>query len=156
MVRAPLITALIFLLIGGAFLLKKADVQARDTIRKHHLDDIEHALYFARNIHGTYPPYEASQWCGLLNDPASTTVRAQIETALRAQSEKYANLAKPFPIDPRADQPGYFYWKHSPTSFELYAILEADDNNNRNTAACPSAPGLLYDYGIASVHRNND
>lgn len=152
--QTPLLIAFAGLLIGGSLLLDRAASQARDTTRKHHLEDLEHALYLARTLHGTYPPYDQPQWCGPLEDPAHRPVRNQIEAALRQDNEKYENPAKPFPTDPL---PGhdYFYWKQSPASFELYSILEADDNNNRTTTDCAAAPSLTYDYGLTSVHRNH-
>jgi hypothetical protein len=167
--RLPLFFALAGLILGGFFLIDKSDKQARDTIRKHHLQDIEQSLYFARSIHGTYPPYDQPSWCGLLNDPKNEAVRRQVEEVLRTQNEKYKNPAKPFPNDPLRDRSSsealakedqhtvydYFYWKRSPAMFELYAILEADRNGNRSTADCPSAPFLKYDYGINSVGRED-
>lgn len=152
--RWPLVAALLLMLVGGWYLIDRADAQARDTIRKHHLEDLERALYFARSLHGTYPPYNQASWCGRLDDLTSKSVRNEIETALRAQHEKYANLAKPFPTDPLSGtQQGYFYWKRSPVSFEFYAQLEQDPNGERSTIKCPTSPELHYDYGIASVVR---
>ena len=168
---APVYLAFIFLVLGGIFLLNRADAQARDTIRKHHLEDIEQSLYLARLTHGTYPPYDQPSWCGTLADPANAAVQAEIEAALRLQNEKYANPSKPFPTDPLATNPSpstklnqsptlnflpaYFYWKRSPASFELYSILEADSNQDRSTSGCPTTDLLFYDYGIASVWREN-
>lgn len=170
--NTPLYVAIFLLAFGGIFLLNRADAQARDTIRKHHLADIEQSLYLARLTHGTYPPYDQASWCGTLADKKNEPVRAQIETALRAQNDQYANINKPFPIDPlaarqltrarpAANQPAesqlssYFYWKRSPASFELYATLEADKNQDRSTAGCLNTNLLFYDYGIASVWREN-
>lgn len=181
----PPLVALTLVAVSGIFLLDRAAAQARDTIRKHHLEDLEHALYSARNSHGTFPPYNQPQWCGPLDDPNSP-VRAQIEEALRAQNEKYANPNKPFPIDPQAGQlpravpsgapkerswvapllagrggatatpaPNYFYWKRNPAVFELYAMLETDPNAERRTASCPGIPERTYDYGLTSVWREN-
>jgi len=165
---APVYLALILLIVGGVFLLNRADAQARDTIRKHHLEDIEQSLYVARLTHGTYPPYNQPSWCGTLTDPGSASVQAEIEAALRQQNNKYANPNKPFPTDPLANRlssvstspnpdslPSYFYWKRSPAAFELYSILEADSNQDRSTAGCPNTSLLFYDYGIASVWREN-
>ena len=151
----PITLVLILLAVGGMVLLERADRQARDTIRKHHIEDIERSLYFARSLHGTFPPYEEATWCGVLSDPANRDVRNQVEETLRAQHEKYANPDKPFPTDPRfPEQAGdYFYWKRSPSSFELYAVLEADPNGDRSTVLCPTAPNLAYDYGVASIWR---
>lgn len=152
----PIVIALLLVGLGGAYLLDKADKQARDTIRKHHLEDIERSLYFARSLKGTYPPYEQGTWCGVLNAPGNEAVLAQLETALRAQHEKYANPAKPFPADPLAGiSADYFYWKRSPSSFELYAGLEAAPSGERSTADCPAENTLTYDYGIASAWRAN-
>jgi hypothetical protein len=169
--RLPVGIALAFLILGGVFLLHRADAQARDTIRKHHLEDIEQALYFARGQHGTYPPYDEPSWCGELSSPENSAVRQQVEEALRTQNEKYANLAKPFPADPlQANQsspevpPGrrgtdnahvYFYWKRSPAVFELHAILENDRTGERETSRCSGAPAYQYDYGITSVWRED-
>jgi hypothetical protein len=154
-VDLPLFIALIIMLLGGIFLLNLADAQARDTVRKHHLEDLEQSLYFARNIHGTFPPYDQSNWCGLLNDPANSSTLSQIEEALRSQNEKYANPLKPFPEDPQTGllTSGYFYWKRSPANFELYSILETDSNNERSTNNCNNAPELYYDYGLTSIWR---
>ncbi len=153
----PIFIALIALLVGGIFLLERSDRQARDTIRKHHLEDIERSLYFARKLHGTYPPYEAPTWCGKLNAPENAAVRAEVEAALRAQNEKYANPAKPFPTDPQAAKDGsdYFYWKRSLALFELYAVLEAAPTGERSTTACPTTPNLVYDYGLSSALRED-
>jgi hypothetical protein len=150
--RLPLAIALLTLALGGWWLLERSDAQARDTIRKHHLDDIEHALYFARDTHGTFPPYDSATWCGQLNAPANRAVRDQVEAALRQQHEKYANPAKPFPTDPRPDL-DYFYWKRSPAMFELYANLEAAATGERNTLLCPTTAAQYYDYGLLSVER---
>ena len=154
---------IITLLAAGAFLLARADGQARDTIRKHHLADLEQALFFAREVHGTFPPYEAASWCGLLNDPKNSHVTTEVEKVLRQQNNKYANPDKPFPEDPladrapweRSDSTGYFYWKRSPAVFELYAILEQADTNEKNTLRCPTAPPRYYDYGITSRWRED-
>ncbi|GEM_PF-1865597 len=154
--RLPVFVALAALLLGGMWLLERSDKQARDTIRKHHLEDIERSLFFARGQHGTYPPYASSSWCGLLNAPANAAVRAEVEAVLRAQNETYANKAKPFPTDPLAEAGvDYFYWKRSPAVFELYAILEADPNGERSTAGCDNAAALTYDYGLNSAFREN-
>lgn len=154
--RLPVLVALLALLVGGIFLVHRSDAQARDTIRKHHLEDIERSLYFVRSLRGTYPPYDQPTWCGLLNDHQNEAVRAQIEEALRAQNQQYGNLEKPFPTDPAAATLGvdYFYWKRSPALFELYAVLEADRNGERNTQLCTTAPSRFFDYGItASLER---
>lgn len=126
----------------------------RDTTRKHHLQDIEQSLYFAKGIHETFPPYEEPAWCGLLNDPVNQPVRNQIEAVLRQQNNTYANQQKPFPTDPL---PGhdYFYWKRSPTTFELYAVLEEDNNHERNTLRCSGSPALYFDYGLNSRWRED-
>lgn len=154
--KLPLVTTLALVIIGGIFLLNRAEEQARDTTRKHHLEDIEQSLYFASNAHGTYPPYDQPSWCGLLNDPANQDVRQEIEEVLREQNTQYANQDKPFPTDPLAQEGhDYFYWKHSPAIFELYAILEQDDNNERNTGRCWAAPSRYFDYGITSTVRRD-
>ncbi|MEK7557465.1 MAG: hypothetical protein AAB538_05790 [Patescibacteria group bacterium] len=165
--QLPLVFGVVITILGGVFLLNRASEQARDTIRKHHLADVEQSLFFARELHGTVPPYENTSWCGLLNDPKNTTVRDQIELALRQQNNKYGNEAKPFPADPLAGQQpreasakwdriyDYFYWKRSPAVFELYAILEQDQNKERNTLLCANSPPLYYDYGITSRWREN-
>jgi len=159
----PLLLVTGLFLIGGLFLLNRADTQARDTIRKHHLEDLERSLYFARNIYGTYPPYDQPTWCGFLNNPASIA-QIQIEEALRAQNEKYANPAKPFPADPLLDQsansqPSYFYWKRNPATFELYSILETFPTGDRSTTGCPNLPDnspiVTYDYGLTSIWRES-
>ncbi len=154
--QLPLLIALAIMLLGGWFLLGRADTQARDTIRKHHLEDLEQALYFARNLHGTYPPYDQPSWCGTLSSPGNEEVLAQVEQALRTQNEKYANLAKPFPKDPLADlsSPDYFYWKRNPATFELYSVLETDPTAERGTAGCGQNP-IYYDYGLTSLWRKD-
>lgn len=153
----PLAVALLLVLGGGIFLLDKADKQTRDTTRKHHLEDIENSIYFARNEHGTFPPYNKPTWCGLLHASENEAVREQIELALRKQNEEYANKAKPFPTDPLYKEKGYdyFYWKRSPVMFELYAVLESDKNGERDSLACDNAPDIYYDYGINSALRQN-
>lgn len=142
---------------GGVALLHRNDQQARDTIRKHHLADIERSLYLARSTKGTVPPYNAATWCGVLNEATNSAVKAEVETALRAQNDMYKNMAKPFPSDPRfaATAKDYFYWKRSPSTFELYATLEADRNGDRNSRLCANATAETYDYGIASIFRED-
>lgn len=152
----PVFVALFWLVAGGVLLLNRADAQARDTIRKHHLEDIERSLYAARLKYGTYPPYDQPTWCGSLSDPVNEAVRAQVEEALRSQNEKYGNEAKPFPTDPASGEGyDYFYWKRSPGIFELYAILEADRNAERSSRSCPTATAQEYDYGLTSVFRED-
>lgn len=162
----PIALATIGLLIGGVFLLHRSEAQARDTIRKHHLQDIEEALYFAYPRQGTYPPYDQPAWCGFLRAASDTNTYSLIEEALRQQNEKYANPDKPFPTDPLKDRsspiasteggatgdhiPDYFYWKRSPAVFELYSILETDPNHTRSTSACAAQPDQVYDYGLNS------
>ena len=150
----PLLVAIILVAIGGIFLLDRADKQQRDTTRKHHLQDIEQSLYFAKGLHGTIPPYDQPNWCGFLNDPSNSHVREQVEEVLRAQNDKYANIDKPFPTDPLPDQ-DYFYWKRSPATFELFAVLELDNNNERNTLKCANAGEQYFDYGINSRWRED-
>jgi hypothetical protein len=83
-------------------------------------------------------------------------VRDQVEAALRAQHEKYANSAKPFPEDPRygptlaqdLTRGGYFYWKRSPALFELYSALEADSEGTFSTEGCPGSISEVYEYGL--------
>jgi hypothetical protein len=153
--RLPILLALLGLLVGGAWLLLHSEAQARDTIRKHHLEDIEQALYFAYRQHGTYPPYNEPAWCGSLDaSAASAATRQEIEAALREQHKKYANPDKPFPIDPLADH-SYFYWKRSPAVFELYSILEADPNQNRSTHDCNAVAAEFFDYGLNSRLRTS-
>lgn len=157
----PLAVATALLTLGGFFLLHRADEQARDTIRKHHLADLEQALFFARELQGTFPPYEEASWCGLLNDPKNSAVQGQIKEVLRKQNNTYANLEKPFPRDP-LPRNDYFYWKRSPAVFELYAVLEQDDTNERNSLACANSPAyrtgrpaLYFDYGTNSRWRED-
>ncbi len=153
--KAPVATALLLLLIGGTFLLVKQDTQARDTIRKHHVADIETALYLARKNHGTFPPYDEFTWCGVISAPENTAVKGQIEESLRKAVDKYSNDAKPFPQDPTEKERNYYYWKRSPSMFELYSILEAAPTGERNTFSCPEGLHTTYDYGIASILREN-
>jgi hypothetical protein len=134
------------------FLLNKADRQSRDTIRKHHVFDIESALLFAQSTRGTVPPYDQAEWCGSLQE--TSPVRQQIEEALREQSEQYANLSKPFPTDP-TNESGYFYWKRTPDVFELYALLEEDKNGSFSTAGCASADTVVYTHGLNSALRKD-
>lgn len=155
MSKALLVSALILLLVAGGALLIKQDRQARDTIRKHHLADIERALYVARKNHGSFPPYNSLSWCGVISAPENKHVRDALEDVLRTTVDKYANLAKPFPQDPLETQRNYYYWKRSPTTFELYSILEAAPTGERNTFACPEGLHATYDYGIASILREN-
>lgn len=92
----------------------------------------------------------------MLNAPENAATLAEVEAALRTQHEKYANPEKPFPFDPKLTpgQPGdYFYWKRSPTSFELFSVLEVDRTGDRNTRGCDNASAYDYDYGVASVWR---
>lgn len=153
--KALIACALLLLLIAGGFLLLKQDRQARDTIRKHHLADIESALYLARTKHGTFPPYDQFTWCGTLTKQKNEHVRKDIEDTLRIAVEKYKNPAKHFPQDPTEYERGYYYWKRSPSMFELYSILEAAPKGERNTFACPEGIHTTYDYGIASILREN-
>lgn len=152
--QLPLALGLLLLVTGGLFLLHRSDGQARDTIRKHHLADIEVSLQYARRLHGTYPPYNQPTWCGLLGDKTSQAYK-EIDEALRSQNEQYKNMAKPFPADPKfANTPqDYFYWKRSPASFELYAVLEQDKTGEKSTAGCAGQTWRRYDYGLTSVLR---
>lgn len=152
--HVPLVAALILLAVGGVFLLSKAQRQTHDTTRKHHLQDIEDALYFARETAGTFPPYDQPTWCGFLSAPQNRPVRDQVEAALRAQNKKYANPDKPFPSDPLPGQ-DYFYWKRSPSMFELYAVLEEETSGDRNSILCPGAAPQYFDYGLASIEREH-
>lgn len=151
----PLSATLALLVIGGIFFLNRADAQARDTIRKHHIEDIERSLYAARSVRGTFPPYNEATWCGVLSDPKNSDVLSQVESGLRSQHEKYANPEKPFPSDPLYSHTDrdYFYWKRSPTTFELFSVLEQDQNNDRRTILCNNAEDIFYDYGVASIWR---
>ena len=148
----PLIVAVLLIAGGSIFLLEKAERQTRDTTRKHHLEDIEQSLYFAQKLRGTYPPYDQTSWCGFINAEENRNVRDEMEEALRAQHEKYANPDKPYPTDPLAEQ-DYFYWKRSPSSFELYANLEYERTGDRTTAGCANAPRYSFDYGLSSILR---
>ena len=152
----PVILALALLAGGGLFLLDRADKQARDTIRKHHLDDLEQSLYLAYQVKGEYPPFGQTSWCGQLSNPANRDIRNQIEPYLRNRIEKYENPDKPFPSDPlfSSTTQDYFYWKRSPAAFELYSVLEADRNSNRTTENClESQPAVAFDYGLNSILR---
>lgn len=155
MAKFPFVFALVLLAGSSLFFLHRADAQARDTIRKHHLADIERSLYADRLIHHEFPPYGQATWCGTLNEKKNAAVRAEVEKALRSQNEKYANPAKPFAADPTyAGTPqDYFYWKHSPTMFELYATLEAAKTGEKNSQLCANAEPTNFDYGIASIDR---
>ena len=126
-------------------MLEKADAQARDTTRKHHLDDVELALYFARRVHGTYPPYETAQWCGKLANPDESSAVAEIEAALREQNEKYANPEKPFPTDPLSSEDrDYVYVKQGPASFLLLANLELDGKDLDMQSKCDDQLNMNY------------
>jgi len=161
--RTPLVVAFLLVLVGGIFLLNRADAQTRDTTRKHHLEDIEQSLYYLRDRQGTYPPYDQAEWCGSLDSKDAEPIRQAIRAGLSEAVDKYANPDKPFPRDPRSDraprrrndqrQFSYFYWKRSPASFELYAKLEADQNGDRSTTSCGS--DIKYDYGLTSVWRES-
>lgn len=151
--HAPVIAALFLVLVGGFLLIRKEDQQARDTIRKHHLADIETGLELAKRQHGQFPPYDQLTWCGVLSDPVNASVKTAIEQPLRQAVDKYANPAKPFPQDPNTPNRDYYYWKRSPQMFELYSILEAAPTGDRNTFACPTGLHTTYDYGISSILR---
>ncbi len=138
----------------GVWAIELQARQARDTMRKHDLEDLEHALIRHARAMGTVPPDNVPAWCGTLSASTHAPVRAVIEAALR-RDEKYAKLEKPFPQDPRfgGTARDYFYWKTSPVSFELLAELEGDANDTRETAACGGT--VAYDYGITSTERNS-
>lgn len=137
--------------------------QARDTIRKHDIEDLEQALLRYARLQGTYPPNDVPTWCGVLSLEPNRPVRDAIEWALR-MDEKYAKPDKPFPTDPRftGTARDYFYWKRSPTSVELLSELEADANDTRDTSPCilpagrqgPGGDGNRYDYGIVTTQRS--
>ena len=162
--QIPVAVALVALLCGGIFLLERSEAQARDTIRKHHLADIEQALLLAQRRHGTYPPYDQPFWCGTLNGSNNQVVREQVEAALRQRHELYANLAKPFPTDPLKEAQGgkirrtndYFYWKRSPATFELFALLEADNQGTFDNSTCNGSDPAIYTYGLNSRARIMD
>ena len=159
----------------GAWALRLQALRARDTIRKHDIEDLEQALLRYGRLSGTYPPDDVPAWCGTLSDPAADSVRTAIEAALR-RDEKYAKPEKPFPSDPvyAGTDRDYLYWKTSPVSFELLAELEADRNNSRaiDRTTCAPAPQSAtrdvgpaprdprpdrgevgYDYSVVSTHR---
>lgn len=144
--------AIVFVLVG-AWALRLQTLQARDIVRKHDLEDIELALGRFEKTHGTYPPENASSWCGTLSDPANKETLNQIETSLR-QDKKYAKTEKLFPTDPvyKNTANDYFYWKTSPSSFELLAKLEADKNSSRDASPCGNK--TAYDYSVVSFLRN--
>jgi type II secretory pathway pseudopilin PulG len=150
---APLIVALVLLAVGGFMLIQKEDQQARDTIRKHHLADIETALELAKRQNGQFPPYDQLTWCGVISDPANKAVQDAIELPLRQSVDKYGNRDKPFPQDPNNSVKNYYYWKRSPDMFELYSILEAAPTGDRNTFSCATGLHTTYDYGISSILR---
>ncbi|OGY36437.1 MAG: hypothetical protein A3E36_03520 [Candidatus Andersenbacteria bacterium RIFCSPHIGHO2_12_FULL_45_11b] len=150
---APVAAALLLLIIAGFTLIHKEDKQARDTIRKHHLADIETALGLAKRQHGQFPPYDQLTWCGVISDPTNSSVQAAIEVPLRQAVEKYENPQKPFPEDPNNPVKNYYYWKRSPSMFELYSVLEAAPTGDRNTFSCPTGLHTAYDYGISSILR---
>ena len=152
---APVFVALFLLLTSGTLLLIKQDKQARDTIRKHHLADIETALYLSRTKHGTFPPYNELTWCGVISASENKIVQDAIELSLRDAVEKYSNENKPFPTDPKEAQRGYYYWKRSPSMFELYSVLEAEKTGERNTFNCKNGIHTTYDYGISSILRES-
>jgi hypothetical protein len=136
----------------GTWALRLQAQQARDTIRKHDIEDLEHALLRSGRLSGTYPPEHLPTWCGTLSAPEHAAVRAVVEGALR-RDEKYTKPEKPFPSDPRfaGTDRDYFYWKTSPVSFELLAELEADANNSRDTSLCGGK--VTYDYSVMSTQR---
>lgn len=153
---APVAAVLMLLMIGGTLLLIKEDRQSRDTIRKHHLADLETALYLARNTNGTFPPYTEPSWCGVISAPENKSVQDAIEASLRKAVDKYENPEKPFPVDPKESERNYYYWKRSPSMFELYSVLEADKTGERNTFECEKGIHTTYDYGIASILRESN
>lgn len=155
--------ATILVVASGTWAIRLQGLQARDTIRKHDIEDLEQALLRYGRLQGTYPPDDMPMWCGTLSDPSSAAVRAAIEDSLR-RDEKYAKPEKPFPRDPvyRGADRDYFYWKTSPVSFELMSELEADRNNSRpmNRSACAPATQTQsarrdagYDYSVVSTRR---
>ena len=144
--------AVVFLLVG-VWALRLQTLQARDIVRKHDIEDIELALGRYEKTHGTYPPESLSSWCGNLSDPANEEIKKEIEISLR-QDKKYAKAEKLFPTDPiyKNTDKDYFYWKTSPSSFELLAKLEADKNGNRDASPCGNK--TAYDYSVVSFLRN--
>lgn len=150
----PLYFAFILTILAGTFLLHRSAAQARDTMRKHHLQDIEDSLYTARSLAGTYPPYQLSSWCGFLNPTHKAPAITQIEAALRQQNNLYANPAKPFPRDPGAAD--YLYVKRSPSAFELYAQVETDPSRDFPSLNCPDLDPLPgYNYHLTSLWRES-
>lgn len=149
----PVVIALGALVVGGLLLLERSERQARDTIRKHHLQDLEDALFFARAAHGTFPPYETATWCGELTPASGEVAVQQVEAALRQQHALYANPAKPFPTDPRHG--AYVYWKHSPTVMELLTSLEADAEVDRDSTGCPAIAARRFTYVLTSSERED-
>jgi hypothetical protein len=136
----------------GTWAIRLQAEQARDTVRKHDIEDLEHALTRSARAAGTYPPEGVSSWCGTLTNPRNRAVRDVVEAALR-RDDKYAKSDKPFPADPRyaGTDRDYFYWKTSPVSFELLAELEADRTDARDTTDCGGS--VAYDYSVVSQLR---
>ena len=146
------VVAIVFVLVG-AWALRLQALQARDIVRKHDIEDIELALGRFEKTRGTYPPENMASWCGTLTDPENKEILNQIETSLR-QDKKYAKTEKLFPSDPvyKNTANDYFYWKTSPSSFELLAKLEADKNGSRDASPCGNK--TAYDYSVVSFLRN--
>ena len=59
------------------------------------------------------------------------------------------------PAELAGQHPGYFYWKKSPTVFELYTLLEADDDGSFSTATCAGADEVTYNHGFNSALRQD-
>ncbi len=146
----PIAAVLIFVGIGF-WALRLQSLQARDTIRKHDIEDIEKALNRYAKQHGEYPPVNSVSWCGTISGDSSKDIKKEIEDSLR-KDKKYAKLDKKFPSDPvyGGTENDYTYWKTSPVSFELVAKLEADRNATRNIPCKKDA----YDYSVVSFLRN--
>lgn len=132
---------------------KRIAALARDTERKHELDDLEQALYrYLRQYH-VYPPREHPFYCARLSSSSARALRAEIEVFLR-RDVKYQNPAKPFPADPAfANQAGdYIYWKRSPRAFELYAATELSSSKGAPFFPCAQS-NFPYHYRIRSIKR---
>lgn len=141
------VVVLLFLFLS-LLALNFAEKETRDLKRKGDIADLQKALYLHYQEHRTYPPINASTFCGNINTPENENLKKTIEYYLR-QDPNYEKGDKSFPSDPKFfdSNKDYFYWKTGEASFMLLSELERDNNNERPTELCRKE-GNTFDYAV--------
>lgn len=129
----------------------------RDAKRKADLEQIRGALEMYRSDKGYYPPgynppdmrYPAG-WATVLWGCGNNTYYNDVADALIS-----SGYLPSLPGDPlyNGQLKDYYYWFKNNNQYELYSILETNDNNSYPTNpgwACNITDGDKYDYKVTS------